>query len=123
MSMQESSRPRPLQCLWCGREVVGAKLGRVKRYCRPACRQRAYEARHVLVGTKIDPESLILSPNEREALADRLYEVRCAAEDVHTAASESAASESAAEGDGGAAELVELAERLVELARAAERIR
>lgn len=53
-------RPRPelpdvdvarrLTCNWCGDEFAGteAPSGRWRKYCRPAHRQRAYEARRVL---------------------------------------------------------------------------
>lgn len=55
----------------------------------------------------------MLSLHERDDLADRLYQVRCAAEDVATALDEAA----------GVDELRDLVEILDATARAAERIR
>ena len=39
-----------LTCAWCGDEFAGPKApsGRGRKHCRPAHRQRAYEARRVL---------------------------------------------------------------------------
>jgi len=56
---------------------------------------------------------VVLSVAQRDDLADRLYQVSCAAEDVATALAESASRE----------ELTELVGTLLALARAAEHIR
>ena len=88
-------------------------IGRRRRYCRQSCRQRAYEQRHAVKGTSIPADAVVLSPDEASALADRMFELRCAAEDVATAITE----------DADRAELAELANRLVTLARDAERFR
>jgi hypothetical protein len=56
---------------------------------------------------------VVLTAEERDDLADRLYQVQCAAEDVATALAESA----------GQAELVGLVEVLLDAARAADRVR
>lgn len=56
---------------------------------------------------------MILTAAEASAVADRAFEVRCAAEDVATAVEEGA----------GPAELAALCDELVRLARAAERLR
>lgn len=100
-------------CLWCGRPVPAVAAGRRRRYCRQSCRQRAYEQRSVLRGVSVPEDSTILTAEEAGALVDRMYLVRCAAEDVATAVQEGAS----------AAEVAELSRELVLLARDAERIR
>ncbi|MCW4353008.1 hypothetical protein ONR57_06835 [Hoyosella sp. YIM 151337] len=104
---------RPHACQWCGREVPDTGVGRRRQYCRQSCRQRAYEHRAAVRGTSIPADAVVLSAAEASALADRAFEVRCAAEDVATAISEGAT-------DG---ELRDLVDSLVTLARAAERLR
>lgn len=109
-----SSRGHRSRCLWCGRELPAAQgIGRRRRYCAQSCRQRAYEDRNALERGSLPPDAVVLSRQERDDLADRLYQVRCAAEDVATALAESA--------DRG--ELAELVDALVGAARSAERIR
>jgi hypothetical protein len=83
-------RLKPAPCRWCGREVADAGLGRRRQYCRQSCRQRAYE--------------------QRAELSDRVYQVRCAAEDVAIAIEEGA------EGS----ELRELCAALLRAAKAAD---
>lgn len=104
---------KPESCLWCGRPVPDAGVGRRRRYCRRSCRQRAYEQRALTRGTGLPEDAVVLSAEEAVALADRAFEVRCAAEDVATAVAEGA----------GTDELTELCAELVRVARAAERIR
>jgi len=99
--------------VWCGREVAPAGIGRRRRYCRQSCRQRAYEQRNAVKGTSIPADAVVLSVEEASALSDRLFELRCAAEDVATAVAEGA------EGR----ELSAVTERLVAMARDAERFR
>jgi len=102
------------RCLWCGREVAEAgTVGRRRRYCAQACRQRAYENRAALQRGRLPADAVVLSVDERNDLADRLYQVRCAAEDVATALTE----------DAGVAELNALVLELLTAARMAERIR
>ncbi|MFC9517048.1 hypothetical protein ACFTSD_15055 [Nocardiaceae bacterium NPDC056970] len=110
--MAAASR-RPESCVWCGREVAPAGIGRRRRYCRQSCRQRAYEQRNAVKGTSIPADAVVLSVDEASALSDRLFELRCAAEDVATAVAEGA------EGR----ELSTLTDRLVAMARDAERFR
>ncbi|WP_328598952.1 hypothetical protein [Rhodococcus sp. (in: high G+C Gram-positive bacteria)] len=100
-------------CVWCGREVAVTGVGRRRRYCSQSCRQRAYEQRNAVKGTSIPADAVILTAVEAVELVDRMFEVRCAAEDVATAIAESAES----------SELTQLCERLTELAREAERFR
>lgn len=68
-------------------------LGRRRQYCRQSCRQRAYEQRSLIKGTSLAPDAVVLSPEEAAELADRVYQVKCAAEDVATAVEEGAATD------------------------------
>ena len=86
--MTRRSRPQP--CRWCGREVGDAGLGRRRQYCRQSCRQRAYEQRAQVKGTSLPADAVVLSVEEAAQLSDRVYQVRCAAEDVATAVDEGA---------------------------------
>jgi len=104
----------PSRCQWCGRELEETSgVGRRRRYCAQACRQRAYENRNALERGALPPDAVVLTPQERDDLADRLFQVRCAAEDVATALAESAPQ----------AELEPLVSELLTAARSAERIR
>lgn len=58
----------------------------------------------------VSPDAVVLSADEAADLADRVYQVRCAAEDVATALDEGA----------GTAELRELCDELLRAARAAD---
>jgi hypothetical protein len=108
------SRSGPERCQWCGRELpTSTGVGRRRRYCAQACRQRAYENRNALERGAIPTDAVVLTQQERDDLADRLYQVRCAAEDVATALAESA----------GPAELAPLVSEMLAAARSAERIR
>lgn len=77
-------------CKWCGREVDDAELGRRRQYCRQSCRQRAYEQRAAVKGTSVPADAVVLTADEAADLADRVYQARCAAEDVATAVEEGA---------------------------------
>jgi hypothetical protein len=100
-------RSRPAVCRWCGREVPDVGIGRRRQYCRQSCRQRAYEQRALVKGSAVPADAVVLSADEAAELADRVYQVRCAAEDVATAVGEGA-------------EATELQELCVELLRAAK---
>lgn len=103
-----------MRCLWCGREVEQASgVGRKRRYCGQACRQRAYEARAALERGGLPADAVMLTAAEREALSDRLFQVSCAAQDVQTALDEGAGPE----------ELRRLVSTLVDLADQAEVLR
>jgi len=58
----------------------------------------------------LPPDAVVLSAEDAADLSDRVYQVRCAAEDVRTALDEGA----------GAAELRELCDALIQAARAAD---
>jgi len=88
-------------------------MGRRRRYCRQSCRQRAYEQRASLNRggvAALPADAVVLSPDDAADLSDRIYQVRCAAEDVATALDEGA----------GATELRELCDVLIRAARAAD---
>ncbi|HPY24321.1 MAG TPA: hypothetical protein PLK19_08355 [Mycobacterium sp.] len=116
--MTRRSRPQP--CRWCGRDVGDAGLGRRRQYCRQSCRQRAYEQRAQLNGpanvngpangASIPEDAVVLSAVEAAQLSDRVFQVRCAAEDVVTAVDEGA----------DRAELRQLCEALLSAAKAAD---
>jgi hypothetical protein len=65
-------------------------MGRRRQYCRQSCRQRAYEQRAMVKGTSVAPDSVVLTAEEAAQLSDRIYQVRCAAEDMATAIDEGA---------------------------------
>jgi hypothetical protein len=85
-------------------------MGRRRQYCRQSCRQRAYEQRAMVKGTAVAPDSVVLTADEAAQLSDRVYQVRCAAEDMATAIEEGAA----------AAELRDLCGELMRAAKAAD---
>lgn len=88
-------------------------MGRRRQYRRQSCRQRAYEQRSSLNrhGAAAVPEdAVVLSADDAADLSDRVYQVRCAAEDVATAVDEGA----------GPAELRQLCDALIQAARAAD---
>ena len=105
-----SIRTRPQSCRWCGREVADSALGRRRQYCRQSCRQRAYEQRAQIKGTSLPPDSVVPPADEAAELSDRVYQVRCAAEDMATALDEGADH----------TQLLELCSELMQVARAAD---
>lgn len=85
-------------------------MGRRRQYCRQSCRQRAYEQRALVKGSAVPVDAVVLSADEAAELSDRVFQVRCAAEDVATAVDEGAS----------AVELHELCQELMRAARAAD---
>lgn len=85
-------------------------MGRRRQYCRQSCRQRAYEQRTLVKGTSVPEDAVVLTAEEAAELSDRVYQVRCAAEDVATAVDEGAAG----------SELRELCDALISAAKAAD---
>lgn len=72
-----------IRCAWCSAKIpTRLSVGRPRRYCAQACRQRAYEKRHQQAGgiAQIDPESVAVRRSELESLQDRLYVLRSAIE-------------------------------------------
>ncbi|OBG71654.1 hypothetical protein A5700_10980 [Mycobacterium sp. E1214] len=113
MSSGVTRRARPQPCRWCGRDVPDASVGRRRQYCRQSCRQRAYEQRASLTrdgAAAVPADAVVLSAEDAADLSDRVYQVRCAAEDIATALDEGAPP----------AELRELCDVLVQAARAAD---
>lgn len=71
------------RCEWCSAKIPAQlSVGRRRRYCTQACRQRAYEKRHQQAGgtAPVDPESVVVRRSELESLQDRLYVLRSAIE-------------------------------------------
>ena len=109
-------RAHPQPCRWCGRDVADAGMGRRRQYCRQSCRQRAYEQRATLnrgetgAAAALPAGAVVLTAEDAADLSDRVYQARCAAEDVATALDEGA----------GGAVLRELCDVLIRAARAAD---
>lgn len=88
-------------------------MGRRRQYCRQSCRQRAYEQRASLNrngAAAVAGDAVVLSAEDAADLSDRVYQVRCAAEDVATAVDEGART----------TELRQLCDALIQAARAAD---
>jgi len=104
----------PKHCGWCGRGLPeGGNIGRRRRYCGQSCRQRAYERRTALQRSGLPEDAVVFSDIEVAALQDRLFQLRCAAEDVVTAADDGAA----------LPELRRLAEEIAQAAKDLEQLR
>ncbi|RJQ79476.1 hypothetical protein D5S17_10745 [Pseudonocardiaceae bacterium YIM PH 21723] len=101
-------------CGWCGKHLGDTgTVGRRRRYCGQSCRQRAYERRSAVQRGGLPEDAVVLSAAELAELQDRLFQVRCAAEDIATAAEDGAEP----------AELRTLAIALAETAHNLERLR
>lgn len=104
----------PKHCGWCGRRLPeGGNVGRRRRYCGQSCRQRAYERRTALQRSGLPEDAVVLSDTEIASLQDRLFQLRCAAEDVVTAADDGASN----------AELRRLADDIFQAAKGLEQLR
>ncbi|WP_424186469.1 hypothetical protein ACOBQX_01285 [Actinokineospora sp. G85] len=107
-------RGAPRHCGWCGLEIGGdARGGRPRRYCAQSCRQRAYERRAAVQRGGLPEDAVVLSAGELADLQDRLFQLRCAAEDIVTAMGDGASPD----------ELRVLAERVGSAAEGLERLR
>jgi hypothetical protein len=107
-------REESRHCAWCGRRLPDSgRIGRPRRYCAQPCRQRAYERRAAVQRGGLPEDAVVLSAGELADLQDRLFQLRCAAEDIATAAEDGAAR----------AELRRMAGELVDTARGLERLR
>jgi hypothetical protein len=109
------TRSQARHCAWCGRRLPGDNkvVGRPRRYCAQPCRQRAYERRTAVQRGGLPEDAVVLSATELADLQDRLFQLRCAAEDVVTAVDDGAS----------ATELRKLAEELQHTTRDLERLR
>lgn len=95
MSREELAAMRkpgaPKHCGWCGRRLPeSGNVGRRRRYCGQSCRQRAYERRTAVQRSGLPEDAVVMSDTEIATLQDRLFQLRCAAEDVVTAADDGA---------------------------------
>jgi hypothetical protein len=65
-------------------------VGRPRRYCRRSCRQRDYEARRRASELGLGESELILARHQFDAVADALFVLEAAIEDVEGDLSRSA---------------------------------
>ena len=73
------------RCGWCRRVLPQqGSVGRPRQYCGQACRQRAYEQRAATAKAGLPGDVVLVSRAELDGLQDRLYQLRCALEDVQT---------------------------------------
>ena len=72
------------RCGWCRRVLPDQGTGRPRLYCGQACRQRAYEQRSATAKAGLPGDVVLVSRAELDGLQDRLYQLRCALEDVQT---------------------------------------
>ena len=80
---QGSEEPR--RCGWCRRVLPQAgSVGRPRQYCGQSCRQRAYEQRSATAKAGLPDDVVVVRRAELDGLQDRLYQLRCALEDVQT---------------------------------------
>ena len=63
---------------------VQETVGRPRLYCGQACRQRAYEQRSATTKAGLPCDVVLVSRADLDGLQDRLYQLRCAIEDVQT---------------------------------------
>jgi hypothetical protein len=117
MVMPANPAAQARHCGWCGARLpelaTRTGVGRPRRYCARSCRQRAYEQRGAAARGGLPQDAVVLSGAEFVALQDRLFQLRCAAEDVVSAADDGAEP----------AELRSLAARVGDAARLLERLR
>jgi hypothetical protein len=77
------------RCGWCRRVLPQAgSVGRPRMYCGQTCRQRAYEQRNATAKAGLPGDVVLVTRAELDALQDRLFQLRCAIEDVQTLLSE-----------------------------------
>ncbi|WP_346623608.1 hypothetical protein [Blastococcus montanus] len=73
------------RCGWCRRVLPQqGSVGRPRLYCGQACRQRAYEQRAATAKAGLPGDVVLVSRAELDGLQDRLFQLRCALEDVQT---------------------------------------
>ena len=73
------------RCGWCRRVLPQqGSVGRPRLYCGQACRQRAYEQRTATAKAGLSGDVVLVTRAELDGLQDRLYQLRCALEDVQT---------------------------------------
>ncbi|WP_087117905.1 hypothetical protein [Corynebacterium urinipleomorphum] len=95
-------------CQYCSKEIQRTPgRGRPRKYCSDSCKQRAYELRHPASASREGARRV--SDN---TLRDKLFELRCAAEDIAIATNEGA----------DANEIQSLCDELVTMAKKLERL-
>ncbi len=73
------------RCGWCRSPLhTQGSVGRPRLYCGQACRQRAYEQRAATAKAGLSADVVLVTRSELDGLQDRLYQLRCAIEDVQT---------------------------------------
>ncbi|MGY1696127.1 hypothetical protein ACI780_14570 [Geodermatophilus sp. SYSU D00814] len=73
------------RCGWCSRVLPQAgSVGRPRLYCGQACRQRAYEQRSATAKAGLSDDVVLVKRADLDGLQDRLFQLRCALEDVQT---------------------------------------
>jgi hypothetical protein len=71
------------RCAWCGRRFIpNPGPGRPRRYCRPAHRQRAYEARTLARSHALTDDQVLMASERMDAIRDLLYRIETAMDDV-----------------------------------------
>jgi len=72
------------RCKWCGRrfDATVGQRGRPQLYCRRSCRQREYEAHRRQTELGLTEGELVVARAQLDDLADRLYVLEAAIEDV-----------------------------------------
>jgi hypothetical protein len=81
----DPERPEGERCLWCGRRFEPTPgPGRPRRYCRPAHRQRAYEARTLAKTHSLTEDQVLMSVERIDRIRDLLYRIETAMDDVDT---------------------------------------
>jgi hypothetical protein len=79
------------RCKWCRRpfEAAVGQQGRPRLYCRRSCRQRDYEARRRREELGLAEGELVMARAQLDDLADKLYVLEAAVEDVERDLAES----------------------------------
>lgn len=68
---------RPMRCEWCRRPLqAAAATGRPRRFCRQACRQRAFEARRRSTELDSIADEVLRSRRQLEELLDAIDDLR-----------------------------------------------
>jgi hypothetical protein len=82
---RRSTDAEPRRCGWCRRVLPEqGTVGRKRQYCGQPCRQRAYEQRSTTARAGLPGDVVLVTKAELDGLQDRLYQLRCALEDVQT---------------------------------------
>ncbi|HEX3814276.1 MAG TPA: hypothetical protein VHX59_15690 [Mycobacteriales bacterium] len=68
------------RCAWCGKPLIQVGLGRPRRFCGPAHRQRSYEARRQADAVGLGADAVIVSRDQVAHVQDRLWALRDALE-------------------------------------------